>query len=238
MMVPELVLTCEHAGNEIPREWLEKISIPHAVLEGHRGWDPGALEVLEELKKVGAKAIFVHQLSRLLIELNRSLSHRKLFSDYCRKLSQRDRQLLIDTVYVPYRDRVELAIGNLYNAGACVWHISVHSFTPVLDNVEREAEIGLLYDPSRACERRFAASWQGLLKDRLDEEYRVRMNYPYKGISDGFVTALRKIFPGDHYMGLELEVNQGLRDNKKQWQEIKSVLRETLSQLLKKGVVE
>jgi len=38
---------------------------------------------------------------------------------------------------------------------------------------------------------------------------RIRMNYPYKGKSDGFTTSLRKIFPND-YIGIELEINQNI----------------------------
>jgi hypothetical protein len=34
------------------------------------------------------------------------------------------------------------------------------------------------------------------------------MNYPYQGKADGFTTTLRRQWPGDSYVGIEIEVNQ------------------------------
>jgi hypothetical protein len=42
----------------------------------------------------------------------------------------------------------------------------------------------------------------------LDQEMRVRRNYPYLGRADGMATFLRKHFPEDSYLGIELEFNQ------------------------------
>jgi len=36
----------------------------------------------------------------------------------------------------------------------------------------------------------------------------VRRNFPYKGCNDGFTSTLRKKFPNDAYLGIELEINQ------------------------------
>ena len=87
-------------------------------------------------------------------------------------------------------------------------HLSIHSFTPVLHGQTRNADIGLLYDPGRAGERRLAVAWQKALRKRVPS-LRVRRNYPYLGKADGFTTHLRRRFPRA-YLGLELEVNQAL----------------------------
>jgi hypothetical protein len=34
------------------------------------------------------------------------------------------------------------------------------------------------------------------------------MNYPYQGKADGFTTTLRRKWPADSYVGIEIEVNQ------------------------------
>jgi predicted N-formylglutamate amidohydrolase len=85
-----------------------------------------------------------------------------------------------------------------------VIHIAVHSFTPVLDDVVRDADIGILYDPARTSERTLAMAW----KRMFDPALRVRCNVPYRGASDGLATALRKRWPASRYMGFELEINQ------------------------------
>ena len=37
---------------------------------------------------------------------------------------------------------------------------------------------------------------------------RVRRNYPYRGDADGLTTTLRRRFPWQRYLGIEIEVNQ------------------------------
>ena len=87
-------------------------------------------------------------------------------------------------------------------------HLSIHSFTPTLNGENRNAEIGILYDPKQAEEKSFAATWKEQLQLNLPE-YNVRFNYPYLGTADGFTTYLRKKFP-INYSGLELEINNKL----------------------------
>ena len=71
-------------------------------------------------------------------------------------------------------------ITRFLKAGHPVLHISVHTFTPVLDGKPRDLEVGLLYDPAHGRERVIAKAW----KDRMQElakGWRIRMNQPYKG---------------------------------------------------------
>jgi hypothetical protein len=65
----------------------------------------------------------------------------------------------------------------------------------------------LLYDPRRRDERVFCERWGRLLAQRI-APLRVRRNYPYRGYDDGLTTALRRRFPADRYIGVEIEVNQ------------------------------
>jgi hypothetical protein len=41
-------------------------------------------------------------------------------------------------------------------------------------------------------------------------ELRVRLNYPYRGTSDGLTTALRREHAAASYIGIEIEMNQRL----------------------------
>lgn len=67
-------------------------------------------------------------------------------------------------------------------------------------------DVGLLYDPGRTGERDLCLAWKREI-EAARPDLRVRRNAPYRGVSDGHVTALRKRFP-QGYLGLELEVNQ------------------------------
>ena len=66
---------------------------------------------------------------------------------------------------------------------------------------------GLLYDPARHGERELCARWKATL-GAMAPAIRVRRNYPYAGKSDGLTSYLRRRFPPDAYVGVELEINQ------------------------------
>jgi predicted N-formylglutamate amidohydrolase len=104
---------------------------------------------------------------------------------------------------------VEQAILRAEKRGSRVVHIAVHSFTPILNGISRRADVGLLYDPARAGERELCARWQVALEG-VDPSLRVRRNYPYRGTSDGFTTALRRIHSAAAYAGIEVELSQRL----------------------------
>ena len=91
-------------------------------------------------------------------------------------------------------------------AKSTVVHFSVHTFIPVLKGIERNNDIGLLFDPKCEKEKLLASRWKSILRN-IKPTYKVRFNYPYLGTSDGITTSLRKVF-GNSYLGIELEVNQ------------------------------
>lgn len=177
------------------------------VLKSHRGWDPGALALAQRFAEAFPAKLFFSTTTRLLVELNRSLHHPKLFSDYTRGLSRDAKQQVIETYYLPHRQAVERYIASEIAAGRSVLHIGVHSFTPQLNGEVRHADIGLLYDPARKKERQFCAAWRTALLAAAPD-LRVRKNYPYLGTADGFTTYLRRQFGAADYAGVELEVNQ------------------------------
>src|SRR5690606_21042231 len=104
-----------------------------------------------------------------------------------------ERALVLERYYRPYRGAVEAAVAGAARRGA-VLHVSVHSFTPVLDGDVRRADVGLLFDPRRAGEAACAAAWRDALRIALPRGTVVRRNYPYRGTADGFTTQLRKRF--------------------------------------------
>ena len=202
-----VLITCEHGGNRIPPRYRPLFAGFEALLHTHRGHDPGALVVARKLAKVLDAPLFVSTTSRLLIDLNRSIGHPKLYSEATRGVPANVRREILDAHYLPYRDAVEAHIAAAIARGSRVIHLSSHSFTPVLDGTVRNADIGLLYDPARAGEAELCRRWQDRMKERAPE-LKVRRNYPYTGKSDGFTAYLRRRFPADAYVGIELEINQ------------------------------
>ena len=162
--------------------------------------------------KLGAK-LFSSTTSRLLVELNRSLGHSSLFSEFTSPLSADQRQQIVEKYWRPYRDEVTAHLERLVSAGQRVIHLSIHSFTPVWDGKHRRTRIGLLYDPRRSNERSYCTGWKAALREQCPE-YTIHSNQPYKGISDGFTTWLRRHLAsigGDGtYAGMEVEINQAL----------------------------
>ena len=223
----KLILTCEHGGNEIPEKYRTLFKNKEAILETHSAFDLGALDVFDHLKPL-AHASFYSKQSRLLIELNRSLHHPKLFSIFSKSLSKLEQQDLIKT-YTLYRNSVEECIKKLIDAKERIIHISVHSFTPILNSVERNCDIGLLFDSRISQEK---AVCKGLKQNIIqqDSTLKVRYNYPYLGKADGFTTYLRKQFP-DNYIGIEIEINQKYSDNNIMKPSIKTAVFKALQSL-------
>jgi predicted N-formylglutamate amidohydrolase len=204
-----LLITCEHAGNRIPAEYAALFRGAEGVLGSHRGWDPGSLAVGRVLsRELDAPLLYVRW-SRLLVESNRSPTNPRIWSEFTAPLPAAERARILDRYWRPHRERVEASVRSAVAASGRAVHLAVHSFTSVLDGQQRNADIGLLYDPARSGERELCDRWLQALRERLPE-YRLRRNYPYRGNADGLTTWLRRRFPDTQYAGIELEINQDL----------------------------
>ena len=207
--IDSFLVTCEHGGNRIPLSLQPLFRNHRALLATHRGYDPGALVMARQLAAAFAAPLVTSTISRLVVDLNRSLGHPHLYSAATRATPQATRLSIIARHYLPYRAEVERLVAQAVARGGRVVHVSSHSFTPVLDGKVRHADVGLLYDPARHGEIALCARWKVALAAR-DPMLRVRRNYPYAGKGDGLTAYLRRRFPPAAYVGVELEVNQRL----------------------------
>lgn len=201
------LVSCEHGGNHVPARYAHFFAGYDALLQSHRGYDPGSLALGRELARALDAPFLAATTTRLLIELNRSPGHRQLYGEPLRLAPQAIRGELMARYYTPYHQRGERLVAEAAQQGRQMIHVSSHSFTPELHGEVRNADIGLLYDPARAGEVALCRRWLAALKV-LAPHLRVRRNYPYTGKSDGFCTWLRRRFGADDYVGIELEVNQ------------------------------
>ena len=203
------LITCEHGGNRIPAAYGRLFRGRRALLDSHRGYDPGSLVMARALATAFRATIVISTISRLLIDLNRSIGHPQVFSAATRGAPPKLRAKIIEQHYRPYRAEVERFVRQSVSRGRRVIHISSHSFTPELNGKVRYADVGLLYNPSRDGEADLCARWKASLA-ALAPKLRVRRNYPYAGKGDGLTSYLRLRFPPSAYVGIELEVNQAI----------------------------
>lgn len=204
-----LLLTCEHAGNRVPERWRHLFAGMGEVLEGHRGRDLGARWLSRRLARATGASLFRVEVTRLLVDANRSEHNPRVFSPVTASLPPPTREQLLSRYHRPHWRRVDTTLRSWIAEGLQVLHLGVHTFTPTLDGTVREMDVGLLYDPARPLESAFCARWKRLLAGSAPP-LRVRRNRPYRGTADGIVTALRRRFPTDAYVGVELEVSQAL----------------------------
>lgn len=226
--IDAFLITCEHGGNRIPASYRHLFRGHGRLLESHRGYDPGALVVASELASEFGAPLVSSTVSRLLVDLNRSITHRQVFSAATRTVPRTSRDEIVDRYYRPYRAEVEALVRRSVSRGRRVIHVGSHSFTPELHGTVRRADVGLLYDPGRRGEVELCAQWKESLA-ALAPELRVRRNYPYAGRGDGLTSYLRRRFSAKVYVGIELEINQQIVFAAgRGWKLLRGVLRESL----------
>jgi len=208
-MDTKLIVSCEHASNNIPIQWkyLFESSEAQKALNTHLGIDIGAKKIAKYVANQLSCQSIIADYSRLLIELNRSLDHTRLFSKFSKVISDEQKHNLIISLYQPYRQKVEKLIKEYIQQNNRVIHLSIHSFTPVLNNKARTTDIGLLYDPNKKLEKDFCTAIKSIYLE-ANYEYKLKLNYPYRGNSDGFTKYLRSKFDDSKYLGIEIEFNQ------------------------------
>jgi predicted N-formylglutamate amidohydrolase len=214
----KLMLTCEHASNKLPAAF--KKAVPAEVLKTHRAYDIGAVQVFRKLVKFAKPEFYCEgKFSRRFVDLNRTITNKSAFSEYYDALEARNKSAAkkAKVQATAYWQEYRAAIGKFVDSALKpktraarsepeIVHLGIHSFTPVLNGKVRNADIGILYDPTRPQERAYANVIKAEIK-RLYPAMKVRFNYPYKGTSDGLTTTLRKKF-GQRYVGIEIEINQ------------------------------
>ncbi len=226
-----VLLSCEHGGNRLPEAYARLFRNRQRLLNSHRGYDAGSLQLARHLSRDLGAPLIAATVTRLLVDLNRSLGHRQLFSEVTRSLARAERERILSRYYFPHRQAVETAIAAGAAQGACTLHLSVHSFTPVLNDKIRRTDVGLLYDPARRDETIWCRRVQAILQE-IRPDLLVHRNAPYRGNTDGLTTALRRRFTKERYVGIELEVNQRFVADTGSWLRLRRAIAATLREAL------
>ena len=227
MKAPALMITCEHASNAVPDFVLRALrdsKIPDDVLASHRAYDIGAYKVFSNLvKRLKPDFHCSSRFSRLVVDMNRSATNKTFFSEFTVGLPSSVKSHML-SLWEKYREKIESFVAGVIPPNVRknekktpkdapevplkVIHLGIHSFTPILNGIERDADVGILYDPSRPAEVKIAQTLIQNIHERAPW-LKIRKNYPYLGKSDGLTTTLRQKF-GPSYAGLEIEINQKL----------------------------
>lgn len=201
-----IVLTCEHGGYDIPEPFKDKLDIPDDVISSHLGWDPGAYLIASDIERSTGYPMIFSTYTRLLVDLNRSIGNKQLFSKYSNGFDRSLKQEALSNYYFPYRKRIEEFMERNIEEGSIIIHFSIHTFNTIFNDEVRDFDIGLLYDESRILENKVCYFIRkNLLKS--DENLKVKYNAPYQGTDDGLTTYFRTYFSPENYLGIEIEVN-------------------------------
>lgn len=147
------VFFCDHAGRAFPKV-LGHLGLPGPALEQHIAWDIGIAKLARRLATGLDAPAALAAYSRLVIDCNRRLNDPTSIpqeSDRIsipgnRGLSASDREARAETIFRPYHNAVAAMIRRKVEGGVTPAVISLHSFTPVMNDFQRPWHIGVLWN--------------------------------------------------------------------------------------------
>lgn len=176
------LLVCDHASRAFPRA-MNQLGVADWVLDKHVAWDIGSDMLTRHLAdRFNARAVMAGY-SRLVVDLNRQLSHESAFipvSDGIAipgnlELSEEEKQLRTASFFRPYHQAIASQLKAFRESGRVPAVISIHTCTPVFDRVVRQWHIGVMWDK----DPRIARPLLEILADMPD--VCVGDNEPYSG---------------------------------------------------------
>jgi len=204
-----VLLVCDHASHAVPRA-LEGLGLDEIELLRHIGWDIGAADVTRRLAAALEAPAVLGGYSRLVIDCNRDLDHPGLLlaeSDGTpvpanANLTEAQRAARIAGIHAPFHAAIEREIARLRAAnGPDVSPVvlAIHSFTPIMDEIERPWQIGILWNRDARIPEPLIARLRRepdlMVGD--NEPYSARLGYGYTlerhGDGIGLVNALVEI---------------------------------------------
>ena len=148
-----LLIICDHASHAVPRA-LGQLGLSDAELRRHIGWDIGAAEVARRLSARLDAPLVLAGYSRLVIDCNRGLGDPSSMPEVSdgvvvpgnAGLSAAARVARVNACFKPYHDAIAGQLAAFALRGIAPVVLSVHSFTPVMNGIERPWHVGVLWD--------------------------------------------------------------------------------------------
>ena len=149
----KVLLICDHASLAVPKA-LAGLGLAEADLAKHVGWDIGAAALTHELSRRWDAPAVLSGYSRLVVDCNRTLGDASSMPEVSDGIAVPANQGLpaeqaaarATECYWPYHGAVAAALDRFAAAGVAPAVISMHSFTPRMNGVERPWHVGVLWD--------------------------------------------------------------------------------------------
>jgi predicted N-formylglutamate amidohydrolase len=228
-----LLFTVDHASRFIPEKYNNLGLTDSSVLHRHIAWDIGIEDVTRRLAdKLSATAIYA-RFSRLLIDANRypeDMAITPAVSDGIlvpanKKISSDEKNHRIATYFRPYHEMIELILNQKIKAHRSPLLISMHSFTPIMNDFERPWHIGVLWDR----DERIARPMLEIL--HKNNALVVGDNEPYSARDPlGYTMSAHGMDRG--VPNVAIEIRQDLIDTHHGAEEWACIMADTISQLL------
>jgi predicted N-formylglutamate amidohydrolase len=148
----------------------------------HIALDIGAGAIAKALANNLKATAVLSQYSRLIVDCNRELIDDSAFLECSdgvdvpgnHDLQRNEKEKRASEIYWPYHNAIKDQIVRLKKHGIDPVVISIHSFTPVINDIDRECEIGVLWDKDSVTAEIF-------LTKLVESGYLVGDNKPYSG---------------------------------------------------------
>jgi predicted N-formylglutamate amidohydrolase len=146
-------ITCDHAGNLIPKR-LGTLGLEPLHLARHIAWDVGASGLCRRLSALLDATVVTQTYSRLVIDCNRSPDRYDSMAPLSedteipgnRSILEPEAEARAREIFLPYHEAISELLDARQAAGRPTVLIAMHSFTPVYHGVSRPWHIGLLYN--------------------------------------------------------------------------------------------
>lgn len=231
--VNRLLFTVDHASQFIPEAYNNLGLTDPSVLHRHIAWDIGIEDVTRRVAdKLSATAIYA-RFSRLLIDANRypeDMALTPAVSDGIlipanKKILDEEKGHRIATYFQPYHDAVERLLNKKIYEHRSPLLISMHSFTPIMNDFERPWHIGVLWDR----DQRIADPMLEIL--RRNSSLVVGDNEPYSARDPlGYTMSAHGMDRG--VPNVAIEIRQDLIDTHHGAEEWACIIADAVSQLL------
>jgi len=204
-----MVLVCEHASRFIPAA-LNGLGLSDEAAASHAAWDIGAFDLAKKLSQVLDAPLVAARVSRLVYDCNRPPeadssipAQSEVFAvpGNC-GLSEQQRAVRVRDVYEPFRTVLGQVLDQHPTRPAL---ITLHSFTPIFNGVNRPVELGFLHD----TDDRMAIAL--LSEARRRTPLKAELNQPYSA-ADGVTHTLRTQAGPRGLANVMIEVRNDLMD--------------------------
>lgn len=203
-------LTCDHAGNLLPRA-LGTLGLQPADLQRHIAWDIGAAALAGRLANALDAFLIVQTYSRLVIDCNRPLHSPSSIAPFSeltpipgnQQIAPGNADARQREIFQPYHDRIVAELDARKASARPTILVAVHSFTPIFKGERRSWHIGVLYNRDARLARILLAHFRG------ESGLVVGDNQPYS-VNDESDYAIPIYGEGRSIPHVELEIRQDL----------------------------